>query len=229
MNDRKLFHFILLILGVIAGLSFIIAKLVQAPIYIYLLTKPFPILFMIIVVLINRKQVVLIWLSLIFSLMGDVLLTFENFFPGKNFFLFGLLTYFITHLLYIFAFLKFTKKLNWQRMIIPFLWIGTIGILVFPKSGSLGIPIVFYCIIIALMIWRAAAIVGSCRQKKWELFIMVGAICFGLSDSILGINRFYYPIPYDFLLVLPLYWLGQLGIILGSIHIPIKTETKNNK
>ena len=80
-----------------------------------------------------------------------------------------------------------------------------------PKLGDLTVPIVAYSIAIGVMMWRAAARVGS---AEYAIVGLLGAVAYGLADTLIALNMFYVD---ERLLaltapVMPLYWLGQAGI-----------------
>ena len=78
------------------------------------------------------------------------------------------------------------------------------------------------------MIARAAALVcAHGRVETYELAALVGALAFGLSDTLLAFNHFIWhdtltmfsiqeSAPFIGTLVMVLYWLGQWGLALAA-------------
>jgi len=65
--------------------------------------------------------------------------------------------------------------------------------------------------------WRAAARVGhSGRSRRDGWLALLGAILFGMSDTLIGLDRFHAPIPGVRYPIILLYWAGQLGISSGG-------------
>lgn len=76
---------------------------------------------------------------------------------------------------------------------------------------------------ITIMIWRAiTGLQVSVRGKAWQwtkLCACIGAVSFGISDLILGLNKFYSPIPFARAIVMVTYYGAQLGIALSSFKV----------
>jgi uncharacterized membrane protein YhhN len=75
-------------------------------------------------------------------------------------------------------------------------------------AGGLAIPVLIYGIVIFTMIWRAAAALESAGWNAGSIGLL-GAILFGLSDTLLGYSRFVGPLPASNLLIMGTYWGGQ--------------------
>ena len=91
------------------------------------------------------------FLALIFSLFGDILLMFVN--QSANFFIAGLLSFLLAHIMYILVFLK---KKNNSNSALPFIGISLIyaaGLFYFLLNGlgDLLIPVIIYMLVILLM------------------------------------------------------------------------------
>lgn len=150
------------------------------------------------------------WISLglIFSLGGDVLLTW----PG-DLFMFGLGAFLLAHLAYLKAYLSDCRR----PALVPLaaaLFIGALllGILVSNGLGPLLVPVIVYGLVISAMLWRALARLGTEVPKRSALLAAAGALGFVFSDSLIGINRFVAPFHAAPYLIIISYWLGQWGI-----------------
>jgi uncharacterized membrane protein YhhN len=62
---------------------------------------------------------------------------------------------------------------------------------------------------IGTMMWRAAARWGDHPAAKAAV---IGAILFGLSDTLIAVDRFRTPLPRAPFAIILLYWAGQAGI-----------------
>lgn len=146
--------------------------------------------------------------GLLLSAAGDVLLEAS---PGL--FLPGLLAFLAAHVAYTAGFVRETRRAALPRAV-PFALWGIAGYLAMRSGlGALQVPVIVYLTAICVMMWRAAATVGregTARTHEW--LALGGAVLFGMSDTLIGLDRFRAPIPGARLPIILLYWLGQLGI-----------------
>jgi alkenylglycerophosphocholine hydrolase len=215
---------ILSVVGLIAAAIYIVAMWVNLPL-VELITKGIPLLCMIIWLFKLPRDgfANLIMAGLIIALVADLVLQWST-----ALFVPGLLIFLVAQIVYIVAFVSMSKRGSWVRLI-PFAVWGLIAFLILnPYLGDLMLPVVVYLVAIEVMMWRAAALPGSHgRLETFELAALVGALAFGLSDTLLALNRFIWhdtltmfsiqeSAPFIGTLVMILYWLGQLGIALAA-------------
>jgi len=215
---------ILAVIGLISAAIFIVAMWVNLP-AVELVTKGIPVLCMIIWLfkLPRDRFSTLIMAGLIVSLVADLVMQWD-----KALFVPGLLIFLVAQIIYIVAFVSMAKRGSWLRLL-PFVMWGVIAFLILsPYLGDQLLPVVVYLVAIVIMMWRAAALVGAHgRLETFELAAFVGALAFGLSDTLLALNRFIWhdtltmfsiqeSAPFIGTLVMILYWLGQLGIALAA-------------
>jgi uncharacterized membrane protein YhhN len=166
--------------------------------------------------ILRGSQRALILAAIIFSCLGDTILLFENMF------VFGLGSFLIAHVCYISAFIQdnqgwiFTKKDRWF-WVIP---VAVYGIAfmsyLLPHLGAMTIPVCVYSIAILTMF---LTVINRWKSVSYDSFwwVLIGAIFFCLSDSLLAINLFAQPVPYGNILVITTYAVGQFMMILGSL------------
>jgi uncharacterized membrane protein YhhN len=164
-----------------------------------------------------------LFLALLFSWIGDIILMFAD--KGELYFIFGLISFLVAHILFIVLFLKqkpegkYTE--NWQfwlGFIAVLVYLGSMLSLLFPKLGDLKIPVSVYAFTISLML--VAAIKGYFSwQKPINSIILIGAIFFVTSDSILAINKFYSPLPSATFLIMFTYVVAQYLITSGVLKL----------
>lgn len=162
-------------------------------------------------------------LALTFSWIGDVILMFAD--KGELYFIFGLIAFLLSHLVYIVLFSKQVPTENHTNKAI--LWIGIVAILVYlalmlvtllPSLGDLRIPIVVYAFVISTMLFYAFK--GSLNWvKPAKNYILLGAIIFVSSDSILAFDKFYSPIPPSNFLIMATYLVAQYFIVAGILKL----------
>ena len=215
---------VLLGIGLISALVYIIGMWINAP-AVELITKGIPVLCLIIWVfrLPRDRFANLIMAGLIASLVADLVLQWDT-----SLFLPGLLIFLVAQVIYIAAFVGATQRGSWVRLL-PFAAWGVIAILILsPYLGDLLLPVAVYMVAIVVMMWRAAALVGSHgKVQDFELAALLGATAFGLSATLLAFDRFIWhgtltlfninqAAPFISTLVIILYWLAQWGIALAA-------------
>lgn len=158
---------------------------------------------------------VFILLGLFFSLGGDIALIFQE---KQKAFRLGLLLFLITHIIYAFAFVRFSGLVvaSLAGTVTLAVLAAVVYMVLYPQLGSLKIPVLIYILIISYMLNRAIATHISpvfSSLQAWR--ISIGAALFYLSDLMLALNRFGYPFKSN-RLSLVLYYGGQLGIALST-------------
>jgi alkenylglycerophosphocholine hydrolase len=178
-----------------------------------LATKPIPVLCLLIGVLAHDgdRYARLVATGLGLSALGDVLLEFPGLFVA------GLGAFLCAHISYILAFLTDSTRPHLLRAV-PFLvWLGLAYARMRPGLGEMAIPVTVYVIAIGVMLWRAAARIGEVPSAVPSA---IGAVLFGLSDTLIGLDRFHAPIPGVRYPIILLYWAGQALIAASAIRFP---------
>lgn len=162
--------------------------------------------------------------ALFFSWIGDVVLMLPG--GNKNYFLIGLISFLITHILYVFAFTQvrdrslpaILKQKIW--LLIPLLayLIGLIS-LVFPALDTdMRIPVAIYTSVIGTMVVFALNRFRRVSDRSFAL-VFGGAILFMISDSCIAVNKFlcHGTMPLAGVWIMGLYMAGQYLIVLGML------------
>ncbi len=164
------------------------------------------------------KNMVLI--ALFFSWLGDIFLLFDK--KNSLYFILGLACFLITHVLYIFCFLKIKNSAisllkKKPLIIIPALFYVVCLIwLLFPQLHNLTVPVIIYAIVICTMLLSSLHIYYKAKKTAAILFIC-GAFFFVASDSLLAINKFYSPITLAGVFIMCTYCIAQYFIVTGFI------------
>jgi uncharacterized membrane protein YhhN len=160
--------------------------------------------------------------GLFFSLLGDVFLMFTQL--DEIYFMLGLGAFMIAHLFYIGAFyVDCTNKIEVsKRYVLPiFLVFGFVCMTYYtvlrPYLGNMKFPVLFYSFAITLMAITAALRYGKTNTKSFA-WILLGALMFLLSDSILAYNKFVEHIEIGDLLIMITYMLAQFLIAIGTVE-----------
>lgn len=165
------------------------------------------------------------WLlyALIFSWNGDIILLFAD--KGEIYFILGLVSFLIAHILFIVLFIKQKSEVNKTNklffglgIIFVLLYLVSMLNLLFPTLGDLKIPVTIYAITISTML--IMAIKGSFSWKiPMNMIILNGACAFVTSDSLLAINKFYVPLPSATFLIMITYLVAQYLMTSGILKL----------
>jgi uncharacterized membrane protein YhhN len=193
---------------------------------LYLKPLILPILMVIVTFSENFPTKKILLTALLFSWIGDIILLFSD--KGELYFIFGLVSFLVSHLVYIVLFNK-QQTIRENDNKVQF-WLGVFLILgyftfmiftLFPKLGPLKIPVLVYAIVITTMLFFAFK--GS---LKWSIpankYIFIGAIVFVSSDSVLAFNKFYTPIEHASFYIMATYCLAQYLIVKGILKLNSK-------
>lgn len=150
--------------------------------------------------------------SLIFSCLGDTFLMFQ----GKNpqFFLLGLGSFLVAQLAYSGVF-KPLGITNYNKRY-PFIIYGFVFIVFLLDRILKGfmMPIVAYA---TAIMWMGITAAERQTNPKSYRFVLIGAILFIISDSLIAINKFAFSIPLSGLWVMATYIAAQYLIVEGVL------------
>lgn len=143
-----------------------------------------------------------IGVGLLFCLLGDSFLLFEDYF------VLGLGSFLIGHLFFLIAFIQ-RQGWRWQpKTALVLLVIATALFLLISRNlATLFYPVLLYLIVIALMSWQGWALAFNPKIKNVK-FLGIGVSLFLLSDALIAIDKFYTPFLLSSGLILSTYWLA---------------------
>lgn len=208
---------------IVSGVYLLIILLGHEDIAWYI--KPFLIPFLILTVYFHRdftsKKYLLT--ALIFSWFGDIILLFSD--RDERYFIAGLVAFLLSHLAYILLFNKQIKPKNTKSKAV--FWIGVTSIIAYliimmamllPTLDDLTIPVFVYALVISTMLLFAfKGFLIWDTPANW--FILIGAIVFVSSDSILAFNKFYQPVAWSSFLIMITYLAAQYLIVIGILKL----------
>lgn len=152
----------------------------------------------------THKHERLFFAGLICSAFGDFFLDYGR----DTLFLFGLGSFLLAHLFYSVCFWPVAKKR--MALVIGYTVYGVgMLLLIAPGLGPLMIPVVIYIGVLLLM---GIMTLISQKSNRW---LMIGGLSFVVSDSLIGLNRFYQPIPYSHFLIMMTYYFAQYSLVKG--------------
>ena len=168
----------------------------------------------------RSRDGVILCASLLFSSLGDMFLALD----ANKLFVFGLGSFLIAHLLYVALFVR-----NWpkpltasaaQKLLVALLILNSAAMFVWlrPSLGSLAAPVAAYLVAITAM--GVAATLASLRTR----WVVVGALLFILSDSLIAVDKFKTPVEQREYLVWSTYYAAQLLIAAGFLREKMRIE-----
>lgn len=165
------------------------------------------------------------WLliALVFSWLGDIILMFAD--KGELYFICGLVAFLISHIFYIVLFLKqnnatngIKKPLFWLSCVVVVFYLKSMLALLFPTLGTLKIPVAVYAATISVMLVFALKGYFS-WENSGKYLVLLGAILFVCSDSLLAIDKFYAPLGFAPFGIMFTYLLAQYMITTGILKL----------
>ncbi|MDN4166914.1 lysoplasmalogenase [Cytophagales bacterium LB-30] len=159
-------------------------------------------------------------MGLFFSWLGDILLMHQT--DNSLFFVFGLSAFLIAHIAYVWAYAKAQGKSgipSVYKLGVSLVFLGYAGFFVYQLWADLGemrIPVTLYALVISAMLSAAAFRLKATTAESFR-WVLLGALCFALSDSLLAVNKFSEAIPNASFLIMLTYTLAQGAIAWGMI------------
>lgn len=192
--------------------------------------KPFllPILLILVYAFQDFKTKKNLLTALTFSWIGYLFLLFVD--KGKIYFNLGLLAFIISHIYYIVLFQKQSKTQILKHKFVFLIGIALILThvivllsVLLPNIENSKIPITIYAFVLSTMLFFALK--GSLHwSKPANFFVLLGAVLFVTSDSILAINKFYMELPNATFWIMLTYLSAQFCITFGILQLNIKSR-----
>ncbi|MFH1981740.1 MAG: lysoplasmalogenase [Pseudomonadota bacterium] len=207
---------VITIVAVLTGAGQIVADYLGPPVVVYAL-KP---LTMVLIIAIAASAVrrpewfypAAVTAGLAISLVGDVFLML----PG-NYFIPGLVSFLLAHLVYIAAFSAALPLRFSIGSILPFAAYGALVFaLIAPGLGGMTVPVALYLVVILVMGWRAVERWHALGSLSGRLAAM-GALLFLASDTALAVNRFMSSFEASDLVIMTTYYTGQWLIAVSAV------------
>jgi uncharacterized membrane protein YhhN len=166
--------------------------------------------------------------ALFFSWFGDIFLMIP--FNQSNFFILGLLSFLVAHILYIGAYQY--RNHNQPSLFkshpiyfLPFIiYVIALLMILMPYLGSMWVPVLVYALVLGSMGVFALNRYRKVNDKGFH-FVFWGAVLFILSDSCIAMNKFLFEgnLPFAGVFIMLTYIAGQYAIVEGGIDF-VKTE-----
>jgi uncharacterized membrane protein YhhN len=162
----------------------------------------------------------LIFAALFFSWAGDVALGITR--NRETMFMLGLVCFLLTHVLYVIVFIRTPgRNLAINKFfysVIPLLLYGlTLLYVLYHDLGEMKIPVIIYTAVILAMVAAAINRIEKVNRTSFYL-VLIGALLFLSSDSMLAIDKFSNPFPFASPLIMLTYIAGQFLIVMGYLR-----------
>jgi alkenylglycerophosphocholine hydrolase len=155
--------------------------------------------------------------ALALSLVGDVFLMFgDGPRASDRAFIAGLASFLLAHVAFVLAFaqgLRAPDLPGWLAAVV--FYAGALLFVLLPRAGALKLPVLVYCLVLAAMVFAAAARHATLGDAD-SLRAVLGALLFMLSDSLLGWRRFVGRYRLAHAAILSTYW-SAIGLIAWSV------------
>jgi uncharacterized membrane protein YhhN len=157
-------------------------------------------------------------IALFFAFIGDIALMWPK---KKTFFMIGLSSFLLCHVVYIYIFLKSVDFLSGNFiLLLIFIPFALLGYLIYrklsPYLGDMKVPVIIYMTIIMLMSFLS--ITRICCFSGYSLFLpILGSVFFIISDTILAFYEFKSKFPKGGVYYMSTYILAQLLIVIGLL------------
>jgi uncharacterized membrane protein YhhN len=172
---------------------------------------------------IDKKVVQFALFAFLFSWMGDMLLMFVE--KGKMFFILGLASFLVAQIGYVFLFLRtinlsgkkpFLKKKPY--FLIAYIAFGLIVYIALYEQLDTVLRVAVFVYMTALLSMSAMALnrFGNGHPISFSL-VFIGSLLFVFSDTMIAINRFLTPVPYEGILIMTAYISAQYLIMRGLL------------
>ena len=149
--------------------------------------------------------------------IGDTLLVWQE--VDKLIFIAGMAFFGIGHILYMigFGFRPFGLK---EFLFSGLVTSGVIAFIVPCLSPPLSHIVAVYAFLLGALWWRAVARFKlKASDIPWrKIYASIGATLFVVSDTILAVNKFCYPVPYESIIIMTTYYGAQMFIAFSIIN-----------
>jgi uncharacterized membrane protein YhhN len=165
------------------------------------------------------KHHLLMAAGLVFSWFGDILLEFTG--RNENMFLFGLASFMVAQLIYMYVFFatpgKNSLASNRKLLLIPPVVSAALLIsFLYNDLGPMRLPVILYAMAIMAMVTGAINRIEKVNRESFYL-VLSGAVLFLISDSTIAINKFSYKFELSSIVVMSTYIVAQYLITVGYI------------
>jgi len=139
-------------------------------------------------------------IGLLFCLIGDSFLLFEHYF------IFGLASFLLAHLIFLYAFVK-RQGWQWKPRVagVLILFASAVFALVYQGLGAMLFPVLAYLTVIVVMSWQGWALALNPKMEQAGRLGLAVSL-FLVSDALIALDKFYFSFPLSGVAILATYW-----------------------
>lgn len=156
--------------------------------------------------------------ALFFSWIGDIILQFTIL--DDSLFMMGLGAFLLTQIIYAETFFSIPGRIEFRPLAVFSLLLLIYGItlisILYNGLGTLKFPVLIYALMILTMAAGAFSRFGKVGKRSFDM-VLIGALFFLLSDSLIAFNKFRSHIPAGSVWIMVTYIIAQFLIIKGLI------------
>lgn len=193
MNRRKimkkrLVSALLFIIGLASAVVFIVFRH-SLPLRITVVLKMLP-TFMMALWLITQKiekANVMVFVGILLAMIGDLFMEI----PGETFLMIGIVVNTLAIISFTLYFYFSDRSGDWVRLIPVAIVMGVFYIILYDYLAELRIPVLVYCIIHTLFLWRSSARFGEEHISPLAQYVcFIGCVMVTISDFLLSLTIF---------------------------------------
>lgn len=186
--NKKVLSALFLAVGLVSAVLFMFFRHTM-PLSVTVVLKVIPTLMMLawIATMKLDRHNALIFVGLLFSMTGDIFMEL----PGELAFMIGIGANTLGIVSYALYFYFSDRSGDWIRLVPVAIVMGVFYIILYDYLGDLKIPVLVYCLIHTLFLWRSSARFGEryiSVTSQWVCFI--GCVCVTISDFLLSLMIF---------------------------------------
>lgn len=182
--NRKMWSPVLFILGLVGALLFILFRdVVSLPVAILLKVLPTLMMCLWLIMMSIDKSNWMILVGLIFSMLCDVSMALR----GDIFLIGGIAANMTALIFYTLYFVNSDRSLDLVRVVPPLIVIGVVFFILFEHLGPFLLPVLLYCLIYVVFMWRSAARLGDPTISEASQYACyIGSTAVTVSDALLS-------------------------------------------
>jgi uncharacterized membrane protein YhhN len=169
---------------------------------------------------VNDRSQRLMLAALFFSWAGDMILELSHL--NNSLFTFGLLSFLLAHVMYIFVFIGTPGKKGFLvkhvYLLVPVILYG-VGLVLYLYNDLAGmrLPVIIYAAVILTMLTASFDRIEKVNRASYWL-VLSGAILFVISDSAIAVNKFSFHFAGSGIIIMSTYIIAQYLIVTGYIR-----------
>lgn len=187
MNNRFV-SILLFIIGLASAVVFIVFRH-SFPLSVTVILKMVPTLMMALWILVQRidKANVMVFVGLLLAMVGDLFMEL----PGETFLMVGIAVNTLAIISFTLYFYFSDRSGDWVRLIPVVIVMGVFYIILYDYLAELRIPVLIYCIIHTLFLWRSSARFGEEHISPTAQYVcFIGCVSVTISDFLLSLTIF---------------------------------------